>query len=367
MDSTVINRLVYLPVIPEYDTKLLMHCRSLMLNSTRPVPSQHLELLKDKEIICCDSGGLQLFWALEKGKKIVVGLMRKTNVNNPNVFTLGIDPLCREYSRMNASMGLTVDYPSRCDDSDLVYFWKKSRSRKARDQMLKVAPYLCPQTELIIALQPRHPAEISSYFNSFYSPDVRTYAYPIRKFRNKPKDALGNAFVLSFLYHAGIRHVHFLGSSAPVVIFVLAQAIALGMFERASFDSRTWHETAFAGPGYLEPFPGKLGSIKLNSDDNLRTKLANYPGSFERILGHLDLPRWVIAEEWVDIYNIFAINDFKNEVLLKATTIGLKELILHELEMYEGQEHKILKALRLLADSMRYGHRYVLKYYSKYL
>jgi len=91
-------------------------------------------------------------------------------------------------------MAFLIDWPVMCNDSDAVFYEKLHQSRKARDHVLKAAPVVCPNAELVVVLQPRHPLEVSRYFCWIYSPSVGTYAYPIRNFRNNPDDQLGNAF-----------------------------------------------------------------------------------------------------------------------------------------------------------------------------
>ena len=185
--------------------------------------------------------------------------------------TIGTIDNCMIYRRTNSTLALMVDRPVYTDDSDTEYWGKLSKSRKARNQMLKAAIHICPATKLVIAIQSRNPLEVPSYFSWIYTPYVRIYAYPIRRFRNKPSDALGNAYVLSFLSSVGIKHIHFLGSNAPVIIFQLAKAVALNMFEKASFDSLTWNQPAasrflkYLHPHTLSPMP-KKGSCHPNTN-----------------------------------------------------------------------------------------------------
>jgi hypothetical protein len=235
--------------------------------------------------------------------------------------------------------------------------------------MLRVARHLCPATELVIAIQARDPLEVPNYFCWIYTPDVRVYAYPIRRFRNKPGDALGNAYVLSFLSSVGIKHVHFLGSSAPVIIFLLAKAIALNMFEKASFDSLSWNQSAvsrflrYLHPYTLTSMPQK-GSLHQNI--NMRTELAQYPGVFEATIGSFNPPEWVIAKEWCGLYNIKAIEEFKNVVLSVAMDNSLDYFVKHFEKYSKNNRGKILKALNLLEEFKGFGHDYIKqKYESK--
>lgn len=359
MINNINSQLIYLPVISPYDLKLLPHCRTCMLNASRPVPDNCLEHLRRMYFIACDSGGYQIYTALAQNKKVAVGPLLRTNDNDPDILTLGTMDQCAEYGRIKANLGLTIDYPVNFDDSDEVYYEKLFETREATEQMLSVAPYLCPNTELAIALQARNPLEVEHNFCFMFTPKVGTYAYPVRA-RNEPEDAPGNAFVLSFLHDVGVRSVHFLGSSAPSVIFILAQALGLGMFERVTFDSFTWKQRAHAGFKYFDPHT--LSAIPVAPHTNLRRELAKYPGVFEKTLGQLDPPKWVLAEKFADTYNIMAIENFKDGVLSIAQE-GELERFLRQFPKYGHRKQHLLEALRLLEESIGHGHEYVSKHW----
>jgi len=358
------DELIYYPVGAE-QMQLPLELGSLfMLNVLRTLPYQKLKIIKEKKSNFCDSGGLQIIEASKKGKKVIVGPMLKTR-KRTSCLTIGTIDNCLIYQRTNSTLALMVDRPVYTDDSEAGYWNKLSKSRRARDQMLEAAPYLCPETELVIAIQSRDPLEVPNYFSWIYTPYVRVYAYPIRRFRNKPSDALGNAYVLSFLSSVGIKHVHFLGSNAPVIIFQLAKALALNMFEKASFDSLTWNQSAasrflrYLDPHTLTSMP-KKGSMHPNA--NLRTKIAQYTGVFEATIGPFNPPEWVIAKEWCGFYNIRAIEEFKNIVLSVATDNNLKYFV-KQFPKYKGQKDKIIEALDLLEESKDFGHGYIKQKY----
>ncbi len=367
MSKNPYNRLQYYPVGAEQMLLPLKHCNSFMLNVLRTLSYQKLKMIKEKKSNFCDSGGLQIIEASKKGKKIIVGpLLRTRNTND--YLTIGTIDNCRIYRRTNSTLALLVDRPVYTYDSEIVYWFKLSKSIKGRNQMLKAAPYLCPETELVIAIQARDPLEVPKYFSWIFTPYVRIYAYPTR-FRNKPSDALGNAFVLSFLSSVGIRHIHFLGSSAPVIMFLLAKAIALNMFEKASFDSLTWNQSAasrrlkYLHPYTLTPMP-KKGSLHPNT--NLRTELSRYNGVFEATIGRSNPPPWVTAKEWCGFYNIRAVEEFKNTVLSVALDNNLNYFVKHFEKYGKKNKEEILKALDLLDESKDFGHDYIKrKYQSK--
>jgi len=209
--------------------------------------------------------------------------------------------------------------------------------------------------------------EVKNYFCFIFTPFVRRYAFPIRNFRNKPKDQLGNAYVLSFLHHMGIRHVHFLGSNAPPIIFLLAKALSLDMFDEVSFDSRTWDQIAMSGYRYLNPetlcsVPSKKEG-QLNPNENLRTVLRKYNGLFESTLGCFNPPEWAIVKDWLGIFNIKVIERFKDMILDIAIDKDLSQFI-NQFPKYERSKDMIIEALDLLEESMEYGHDYIEKKYS---
>ena len=139
------------------------------------------------------------------------------------------------------------------------------------------------------------------------------------------------------------------------------------MFDLATFDSRTWHQRAYGKRlRYLRPHPYPLSAVNIDPIMNLRNELAKYTGSFERILGHLELEEKVTAEELVDIYNIRAIEDFAEMVLTDAMIGKLPEYII-QLTSYQNQKRKIMRALELLQDSKSHGHPYVRKQYSVHI
>ena len=163
MKKESICPLCYYPVSPVSDPKALEYTSSYFANAASPVSSKDLKKLIDKNV-SCDSGGLQAFRAINKGKIFFFGSLVKTRINDPDIFMLGIPCQCREYARMNSSIAMCIDLPTRTDDTKLDYWWKLSQSRSARDQMIALAKYICPETKLAIVLQPRNPIEIKNYF-----------------------------------------------------------------------------------------------------------------------------------------------------------------------------------------------------------
>ncbi len=364
MKDRISDFFTYYPVGPVSNKMAGILCTSYFANVTAPVPSGFLKYLEKKKSVGTDSGGFQIFKSMIKGKVVMVGSIFKTKINDPDLFILGVIDNCEEYARMHSSIAMCIDFPTNTDDSDAAYWWKLSQSLKARDQMLSLAKYLCSKTKLGIALQPRNPMEIKSYYCFIYTPEVQIYAYPIRDFRNKPKDAPGNAYVLSFLSSVGIRHVHFLGSNAPPVIFVLAQAISLKMFDKLSLDSLTWNQPAVSRSykylchDTLDAIPNKKGK-SLNPYDNAKDILPKYSDMIEEIHGPTHFSKYPNVKEWLGIYNIWVIEHFKDMVLSAASNNDLRYLIKNFPKYGEKGKDKIIKALDLLEDSKDYGHEHI--------
>jgi len=371
------GEIIYYPVGPICDRLAGVKSATYFANAIDPVSKSFLKHLKKKKV-ATDSGGFQIFKALDKGQMVLVGSLFKTTTYDSDVLVLGTIDQCREYARMHSNIAMCIDFPTRTDDTDLAYWWKLSQSRQARDEMLTLSEYFCPNTRLGIALQPRTPLEIKDYFCHMYTPAIDIYAYPIRNFRNKPKDALGNAYVLSFLHDVGIKHCHFLGSNAPAIIFLLAKAAALNMFDRVSFDSTTWIQRAFAGVRYLHPdtlsprpkiittkTKGKGKRTGLHRKANLREALARYPGLFEDTLGRFNPPKWAKAGDWTGIFNIEMINRFKDQALQLAIANDLQYYIKNEFRKYSApQKEMIIEALDLLQQAKARGHEYIERHYS---
>jgi len=360
------DRFTYYPVGAECIKLNIELCQSFMLNVFRQLPYQSLEKIKKKQRTFCDSGGLQIHEAAKAGKSVVVSPMMRTR-NTKHTLIIGIIDNCHIYRRADSKSAMMIDWPVYEHDTDLEYQNKLFQSRKARDQMLRVAPQLCPNTKLAIALQPRVPSEIRHYFARIYDPYVSIYAYPIRNFRNKPKDALGNAFVLSFLSSVGVKRVHFLGSNAACIIFLLAKASALDMFQKVSFDSSTWNQSSkeylrYLAPSTLSPTPR---DGKLHAHDNLRTILKAQDGVIEEVIGCFDPPKWIIAKDWVGLFNIRAIEMFKDRALKIALDNDLEKYIKCFGKYSNNQKDKILEALELLEESKAYGHDHIDKKYGR--
>lgn len=356
--------LIYYPVGPVVDRLAGIKSATYFANAIDPTPNNFLKHLKKKNV-ATDSGGFQIFKALNNGRMVMVHSLFKTTIDDSDVLALGTIDQCKEYARMHSNIAMCIDFPVLIDDTDLTYWWKLSQSRKARDEMLALSKHFCPNTRLAIALQPRRPIEIKDYFGHMYTSAINIYAYPIRTSRNKPEDAIKNAYVLSFMHDVGIKHCHFLGSNSPAIIFLLAQAAALNMFDRVSFDSTTWNQRMYSsGFKYLHPYtlsamPKKKGSYFLPKAD-LRSVLAQYPDVFEDILGRFNpsKPAWI--EDWAGIYNIETINHFKNRALQLAKTNELRHYIKTEFNKYNDlQKEVILDGFDLLKESKQRGLEYV--------
>jgi len=360
MDKKELEKLKYYPCAPESDAKALELIERYFDNATRPDPLNDRAKSKNQEN-WCDSGGLQALRAEDEGRIPIIDPIMETNINDPDFFILGSVYQCEEYGRRKSSKAMMIDLPTWDEDDDLAYLWKITESRKARDHMLEWKELLCPNTKFGIVLQPRNPLEVEDYFLDIFTPKVNIYAYPIRRFRNKPRDALGNAFVLSFLNDMGVNYIHFLGSNAPVIIFLLAHAISLGLFEQASFDSLTWYQPAcshtikFLDPDTLTPLPKNQS---LHPLDNLRTVTAEFKGLFDYLLGRYNPPKLAISKEWTGIFNIRMIEEFKNRVLEIALTDDLRGFI-KQFPKYKGQKVKIIDAIDLLEESKDFNHEHI--------
>ena len=370
-----LNSIEYYPVSPAKDRKAGELTISYFANPVSPVSNKYIKNLSTK-IVMCDSVGLQVLKALNAGKIFFFGSMVKSKINNPDILILGIPCQCKEYARLSSLIAMCIDLPSMTDDTDLTYYWKVLQSQKAKKQMIKLAKYLCPDTQLAIVLQPRNPLEIRDYYSLIYAPSVKIYAYPIRDFRNKPKDALGNSYVLSFLHNVGVEHVHFLGSNAPPIIFLLAHAISLGLFKKVSFDSRTWNQVSFSGHRYLHPDTLTITPPKnkapLHPESDLRVRLSRHPGLFESTLQQYNPPDPVLAKEWLGILNIRMIERFKDMVLSVAKENDLAYFVKHFREHTNKNNGKlngnsnienVIRALDLLEESKGYGHEDIEKKY----
>lgn len=347
------KRFIYYPVDPRVNRKALELSQAYLSNPLWPLPTEYLDFVQRKTVLC-DSAGLQLLKLINKGKRPLVGPMLKTKRRKNGVLTIGTVSNCMEYARLGSKIAFLIDFPSREDDSDSVFYWKLGESIRARNHMLKIINYISPYTKPAIALQPRNPLEVAKYFGLISTPSVRIYGYPARS----PSDYLGNAYVLSFLHHAGVRHVHFLGSSAASIIYLLAQALALEMFDEASFDSFTWNRRKWGirliSPETLSNIPGRKKG-RLHPKGNLYWVLRKFPDFLAHVQDRFNLQDVIIIEEWLGICNITAIDYFKD----RALDAALRRDLPAHVRTYNPRILRIVEALNLLHESKVHGHDYV--------
>ena len=350
------QKLIFYPVNTISDRVALKGSSNCLTNATKITPSTYQHILWDINLIT-DSGGLQISTqGFKKDKTILIGQMLTTRMKDPEFLTIGLISNCQEYYRLKSDIGFYVDIPSGFDDSDFVYYLKLSESIKARDDLFEIAKTICPSTELGLVLHPRNPLEVADYFGLIATPTVGLYGYPAG---NKARNALGNAFVLSFLHSVGVRHVHFLGSSAVPIIILLAKAVSLNMFTRCTFDSLTWNQYAVSrGHRYLNP--ETLFSMpkneSLHPSSDLRWRLAKHPRFFREFQKHFEPPDYMSAKVWHGIVNIEAIKYFKDRVLDDITRDKMPRALMNP--GFRGK-NKVIDALRLLDESMARGHDFI--------
>lgn len=85
----------------------------------------------------------------------------------------------------------------------------------------------------------------------------------------------------------------------------------------------------------------------------------------EATLGCFEPPEWIIAKEWAGIYNIRAIEMFKDRVLQIALDNDLEKYLKYFGKYTNNQKEKILEALGLLKESKAYGHNHIEKKYGR--
>jgi hypothetical protein len=351
------DRVIFFPVNTKSDRNAFIFSQRYLGNPLRPLTDRHLKHLWDKTLMT-DSGGLQaLTKGIYEGKTVLIGPMYKTEINDPEFLCIGLHCNCLEFRRTKSDIGFCVDVPCGPGDSDSTYRKRLSQSIRAKDQFLRMAKYICPKTELGIVLQPRTPLEIEDYFSKISTAEVDLYAYPCP---NGAKDALGNAYVLSFLNHQGVSRVHFMGSSAVPVIILLAKAVILDLFDRCSFDSRTWNQVS-VGQGFRYLCPLTLNSLPkeapLLPDMNLRQELEKYHIQFSAFQKAYDPPIWMYPGEWLGIWNIHAIECFKDKALRQISN-GLAYTLFSPGAAKKRRE-QVIAALNLLNESEERGHQFV--------
>jgi hypothetical protein len=330
-------------------------------NEPAPIAS-----LADKEMVLSDSTGYQALRAFPTAKRVVLTMTARPDRHSTDE-VLFLNPFhnCMDNARTGATTAFLIDYPTFGEDSEEVYKWKLRMSQKARDLTLPLAAKLCPETELAIALQPRHMGELEEYYEEIATPEVRTYGFPLRG-----SHPLNIAYALSFLHHRGILKVHMLGSSAPHRIMVLAAAAGLGMFDRITFDSLTWqghyagkrqffdHETLRAMPRR----DNKAGRI--DEDGLIRLLLDEHGGDFNLFLGGLQLPDDATVKEWIGIYNIRVFQYFTDRMAGLARRGELVDFV-KDSWLPPKRKNAVLNAIEMLHRSAKDGHDAAVAFYAK--
>jgi hypothetical protein len=357
------DKLSYYPVNTLADPKALYLSDTTLTNALRRVSPGKLNEIRKKDGMS-DSGGYQIYsQGLNKGKNVLLGSIYQNFLKDPDFLTIGFLSNCREYRRLNSNIGFCVDIPIDPNDSDYKYYYIMNETIIARNHMLEIAKQICPKTNMAIVLHPRTPLEIEDYFGLVSAPEILIYAYPAR---TKLKYALGNAYVLSFLHSVGVRHIHFLGSSACTLIALLAQAVVLNLFDRCSFDSLTWNQPAVC-QGYRYLNPETLKSIPkrepLRPDMNLLRALRSHERFLFKFKNQFNPPQYMQVKRWLGIVNIEAIKYFKNRMLDKLIIHGSFENIFNKNKKYDS----LIAAANLLYESQYYGHDFVKEKYGQNL
>lgn len=306
---------MYSPVNTMCDTKAFTSYNAGLTNALTPVAESKICEIKEKTVIT-DSGGLQInTLGLNNGKSILLGSMYENRINDPDSMSIGVFANCMEYRRVGSAIAFCVDIPPSADDSEYEYYYKLREAIEARDQMLSIAQSVCPDTKMGIVLHPRQASDIEQCFSLNATLKTTIYAYPAR---NTAKDAIDNAYILSFLHSMGVKHVHFLGSSAVPIIMILAKAIELDMFDSLSFDSLTWNQPAVR-QGYRYLSPETLQSLpkekSLRPDQNLLWVLREHKDFLRGFKKRFNPPEFMLVKNWLGIVNIMAIEYFKNKLL----------------------------------------------------
>ena len=357
------DKLSYYPVNTLADPKALSLCDTCLTNALRRVSPGKLNEIRKKDGMA-DSGGYQIYsQGLNKGKDVLIGSIYENLLKDPDFLTIGFLSNCQEYRRLNSNIGFCVDIPIDPNDSDYKYYYIMNETIIARNHMLEIAKQICPKTNMAIVLHPRTPLEIEDYFGLMSTPEISIYAYPAS---NKPSDALGNAYVLSFLHSVGVRHVHFLGSSAVPIIALLAQAVVLDLFARCSFDSLTWNQPGVRqGYRYLSPETLKSMPKKepLRPDMNLRWVLRSHEKFLFKFKKRFEPPQFMLVKEWLGTVNIQAIEYYKNRMLDKLSTPGSSRQIFSNDKKFAH----LIAAVNLLHESKYNGHDFVREKYGQNL
>lgn len=357
------NILTYGPVISLYARSVLKTYPSKFHNATK---ERTKSLKGPKNIIdqyvYCDSGGFQIY-EIEKNLRkkkstkkwgIIPGVGTKDSKKR-----LIIDPIdvCRIYGRMHIKYGFTVDIPL-CENATY------QESKESLDQSFKWAKLMfhfqkkyCPKTNLLI---PLHYLTKQNLYNSFEMMSTLNpygYAIPARSTDNYD-DFVCLAYAMCFLYHKGVNHFHLLGSSRTEIIILGAVAIALKMFDRVSFDSRSWntatYENPYCFPKYFDPktlkqiYPsGEKKTLLLPK--SIRDKVVR-----KEIGTSFDSRKYLIL-----LHNIMATQEYAQEMVRRAQDIDRLKIYIKNEPQLRLQRERLIAAIDLLRKTSKKGYPFV--------
>ena len=149
--------------------------------------------------------------------------------------------------------------------------------------------------------------------------------------------------------------VHMFGSSRREVIIIGAAAVGLGMFDKISFDSRSWNILMFdKRPTYIDP--KTLGRKKLKEEEVIEILIPDQILlAIKHQFANLTLPD---KEYLLMLHNAFAISRYAEDMIKRAREIDNFKEYVRQMR-YLSTKENLLIAINILVESVENGYGFV--------
>lgn len=276
------------------------------------------------EYVMQDSGGFQLAVAEGRGKLISLDRSEPPFVDGEN---LNIAPthIVRLAKTVKSTVIFSLDLPipSRDEPGQQYYQMKKTRHFNAECAIETAALRQdhCPDIELYIPLQLYTLEHLDDFMNRIKGISYDGVGVPLMERTLKEL----SQFIIRF-HQKGIKKVHFFGASRFDVI-AYAAYLAQHMFDRVSFDSKTWMDAARVSEYIL---PHMQGRQRLNPHSKIKHVMnCQCPWCKGKSFNSI---KDLTYEEKFDLlrrHNHWTINEMTGECFKNAGSIGeLKRFLL---------------------------------------
>jgi hypothetical protein len=301
-----------------------------------------------------DSGGYQIYrFNEDKARSCIVvsavGIRYGSNL-------IVIDPidLCRRYGEFEIKYGFTVDQPLSDNPTQKEFRNNLEKSYIWADLMFEHRSQFCPDTELLIPLHFSTKDQLHIYYDEMSQLNPYGYAFPVRGFFDLSW-IVRISCALCFLHSKKAKMVHMFGSSRREVIIIGAAAVGLGMFDKISFDSRSWNILMFdKRPTYIDP--KTLSRKRLMEEETIEIIIPDHillaiQSQFSNLT--LSDKKYLLM-----LHNAFAISRYAEDTIRRAREINNFKEYVGQMR-YLSTKSDLLIAIDILVASVENGYESV--------